>query len=97
MDLQDILMKNNQDNIKRTSSIFYIYTSRYFIVSVWLLAALVASPFLFYRKIVEIRVSLENSFQLINSKAIGKVLSTTYDILKNMKTGKILVNIFRLL
>ena len=32
--------------------------SRYFIVSVWVLAALVASPFLFYRKVVEIRVSL---------------------------------------
>ena len=31
--------------------------SRYFIVSVWVLAALVASPFLFYRKVVEIRVS----------------------------------------
>ena len=25
---------------------------RYFIVSVWVLAALVASPFLFYRKVV---------------------------------------------
>merc|ERR1719336_2148164 len=29
--------------------------ARYFIVSVWLLAALVASPFLFFRKIVEIQ------------------------------------------
>merc|ERR1719210_1226506 len=29
--------------------------ARYFIVSVWLLAGIVASPFLFYRKIVEIR------------------------------------------
>ena len=32
------------------------FICRYFIVSVWVLAAFVASPFLFYRKIVEIRV-----------------------------------------
>jgi len=32
--------------------------ARYFIVSVWIVAAMVASPFLFYRKIVELRQNI---------------------------------------
>ena len=44
-------------NIARMMFITFITFCRYFIVSVWVVAALVASPFLVYRKMVIVKVS----------------------------------------
>ena len=45
--------------------ITFITFCRYFIVSVWVVAAMVASPFLVYRKMVIVRVSSIVSYTLV--------------------------------
>ena len=64
------ILKNNDMTtyqvMKTDKSLDYFPCYRYFIVSVWVLAALVASPFLFYRKVVEIRVSSYYHQRLLN-------------------------------
>ena len=66
--------------MRRSILIFCSITTdccRYFIVSVWIVAALVASPFLVYRKVVELRVSYENKETMLKCfVSIAKFLWT---------------------